>query len=321
MQAALNSTVDMRPRAGRSLLERQRAVLEMIVRGEPLATVLGELCLALEAEADGGVRAAILRVDPVRRCLVKGAAPSLPEAYNDALDGVPIVAGVATCCDAAARGVRVITPDIAGDPGWAPFAHLPLALGLKGCWSMPVFSALWGYAAFGERLAWRQLAGVAAAGLGVMLLLWSEFSSMSGAPLAALALLGAACIWALGTHQLRRASLEVPLLTAVLWMTSGTTVLMVVLSVLFERAQWRMPEGPVAWAIAYNAVGVFGFAHAAWFYLARSLPPVASSISVMLIPVLGTFSGAWALGEALHWQDFAAMLLMVLAIAAVLFKR
>ncbi|HLL12544.1 MAG TPA: DMT family transporter [Rubrivivax sp.] len=188
-------------------------------------------------------------------------------------------------------------------------------------YTMPVFSALWGYAVFGERLAWRQIAGVGAAGLGVVLLLWSEFSSMSGAPLAALALLVAACIWALGTHQLRRAVLSVPLLTAVFWMTASTTVLMVALSTLFERHLWRMPEAPVAWAIAYNAVGVFGFAHAAWFYLARSLPPVASSISVMLIPVLGTFSGAWALGEALHWQDFAAMVLMVVAIAAVLLKR
>ena len=188
-------------------------------------------------------------------------------------------------------------------------------------YTMPVFSALWGYAVFGQRLAWRQAAGVAAAGLGVVLLLWSEFSLMSGAPLAALALLGAACIWALGTHLLRRSSFSVPLLTVVFWMTAATTLLMVVLSSLFERHLWRMPEPPVAWAIAYNAVGVFGFAHAAWFYLARSLPPVASSISVMLIPVLGTFSGAWALGEALHWQDFAAMGLMVLAIAAVLFKR
>ena len=46
--------------------------------------------------------------------------------------------------------------------------------------------------------------------------------------------------------------------------------------------------GTAAWAaIAYNAVLIFGFAHAAWFYLARGLPPVASTLSVMLIPVLG----------------------------------
>ena len=66
---------------------------------------------------------------------------------------------------------------------------------------------------------------------------------------------------------------------------------------------------------------VFGFAHAAWFYLARSMPPGANSVSVMLIPVLGVFSGALLLGEPLQWQDWAACALMVLAIAAVLFRR
>jgi drug/metabolite transporter (DMT)-like permease len=38
----------------------------------------------------------------------------------------------------------------------------------------------------------------------------------------------------------------------------------------------------------------------------------------MFIPVLGVVSGAIWLGEVLHWQDFAAMALMVIAIASVL---
>ena len=71
-------------------------------------------------------------------------------------------------------------------------------------------------------------------------------------------------------------------------------------------------------AILFNAVLIFGFAHAAWFYLARTLPPVASTLSVMLIPILGVFSGAWWLGEVLHWQDWTAVFLMVAAIASVL---
>jgi drug/metabolite transporter (DMT)-like permease len=66
---------------------------------------------------------------------------------------------------------------------------------------------------------------------------------------------------------------------------------------------------------------VFGFAHAAWFYLARSLPPVASTLSVMLIPVLGVFSGAVWLDEVLHWQDWAAVGLMVASIACVLWPQ
>lgn len=185
-------------------------------------------------------------------------------------------------------------------------------------YSMPIFVALLGWALYGDRLAGRQLLGVAAAGLGIGLLLANEFGKLAGAPLAAGAVLVAAAIWAYGTHRLRRAELGVPLLTVVLWMTAMTTVLIWTLSLVLERDAWRWPAPAVAWAIAYNAVAVFGFAHAAWFYLARSMPPVASSISVMLIPVLGTFSGALWLGEPLHWQDFAAMVLMVVALAAVL---
>ena len=70
--------------------------------------------------------------------------------------------------------------------------------------------------------------------------------------------------------------------------------------------------------ILFNGLLVVGFAQVVWFVLARSLPPVASTLSVMFIPVLGVFSGAWWLGEVLHWQDWTAVGLMVLAIASVL---
>ena len=57
---------------------------------------------------------------------------------------------------------------------------------------------------------------------------------------------------------------------------------------------------------------------ALWLVLARSLPPAASTLSVMMIPVLGAVSGALWLGEALHWQDAAAVVLMGVAIGSVL---
>ena len=79
-----------------------------------------------------------------------------------------------------------------------------------------------------------------------------------------------------------------------------------------------MPSMSTQWSILYNALGVFAFAQAAWLTLARGLPPVASTLSVMFIPVLGVFSGAWWLGEVLHWQDWTAVVLMVVAIASVL---
>ncbi len=101
-------------------------------------------------------------------------------------------------------------------------------------------------------------------------------------------------------------------------MTTITGVVLAALAAIFERSEWRLPDANASWAILYNAVIIFGYAHAAWFYLARTLPPVASTLSVMFIPVLGVFTGALWLGEVLHWQDWAAVVLMVVAIGSVL---
>lgn len=185
-------------------------------------------------------------------------------------------------------------------------------------YSMPIFSALLGALYFGHRLTLRAWGGVAAAGLGVLLLLWHEVSNLAGRPLGVLYALISALAWAVGIQLMRRSTMTVPTLTITFWMTVVTTIFMTLLSVLFERPQWKAPA-PATWGpIAFNAVLIFGLIQTLWLSLARKLTPVASTLSVMLIPVIGVFSGALWLGEVLHWQDWAAVALMMLAIASVL---
>ena len=185
-------------------------------------------------------------------------------------------------------------------------------------YTMPVFSALLGAWLFSATLGRRGWMGVSAAALGVALLLWHEFTGLAGRPLGVLLALVAAATWALGTQLIRRTRIDAATLTLSFWMTAITTVVMALLAVVFERREWKVPPAPTAWAVVFNAVLIFGYAQAAWFSLARSLPPIASTLSVMLIPVVGVFSGALWLKEVLHWQDHAAVLLMVAAIASVL---
>ena len=185
-------------------------------------------------------------------------------------------------------------------------------------YTMPIFSALMGVLWFGASMRWRAWAGVGCAALGVVLLLWHELSAISGKPLGVVLGLIAAAFWGLGTQQIRHTRIKVPTLAIVFWMTCMSALLMSVLAFVFERKNWG-PVPDITWAsIVYNAFGVFVFAKAAWLSLARNLPPLASTLSVMFIPVLGVFSGAYFLNEALHWQDWAAIVLIVLAIASVL---
>ena len=185
-------------------------------------------------------------------------------------------------------------------------------------YTMPIFSAIYSVVVLGERLRPRHVAGIVAAALGVSLLLWHEFATIAGKPLAAIGMLVAAAVWAVGTQQMRRTTIAAPTLAIVFWMTLSSTLVMTTATVLFERDRWAVPGAVTLAAVGYNAVLIFGLAQPVWLILARALPPIASSMSVMMIPVLGTIIGALWLGEALHWQDGAAIVLVLLAIASVM---
>jgi GAF domain-containing protein len=113
----------------------------MIVRGYPLTEVLSALCTVVEQHSEHPVRAVICLVDADGKHLRIGGAPTLPNAFTRAVDGIAIASDVGTCAAAAARREVVVTRDIATDPGWAAWRHLSLELGLAAAWSMPIMSS------------------------------------------------------------------------------------------------------------------------------------------------------------------------------------
>ena len=120
---------------GDTLQLLQTEVLEMVARGEPLESTARALCMRVEAILPEVV-CSIITADAGR---LKGlAAPSLPDAYREAFDGLAIGPDAGSCGSAMHTGQPVEASDISTDPRWVEFAHLPLALGLKACWSTPV---------------------------------------------------------------------------------------------------------------------------------------------------------------------------------------
>jgi PAS domain S-box-containing protein len=123
-----------------ALLAGENRVLGMVAKGDSLADILDNLCLLVE-EQSSGVLASILLMDPNGKQLRHGAAPNLPKAYTDAVDGLIIGPAVGSCGSAAYRAEQVIVSDIAADPLWADFRDLALAHSLRACWSTPIFSS------------------------------------------------------------------------------------------------------------------------------------------------------------------------------------
>jgi hypothetical protein len=69
------------------------------------------------------------------------AAPSLPAAYNHAIDGLTIGPAVGSWGTAAFTGAEVSVSDIATDPLWADYKDLALVYGLGACFSSPITNA------------------------------------------------------------------------------------------------------------------------------------------------------------------------------------
>ena len=114
-------------------------ILEEMAGGTALTTLL-ELIVRFVEQEDHGALCSVLLVDNAGTRLRHGAAPSLPDVYNKAVDGLKIGQGMGSCGTAAFTRRRVVVEEIAGHPYWKGFTPA-LEAGLHACWSEPVLAA------------------------------------------------------------------------------------------------------------------------------------------------------------------------------------
>lgn len=114
-------------------------VLELLTSGEQLPVILEGIISGVEQENPSMI-CSILLLDDAGKHLVLGAAPSLPDFYNAAINGIKIGIGEGSCGTAAYTNRRVIVDDIANHPCWASYKELATKASLAACWSEPIRS-------------------------------------------------------------------------------------------------------------------------------------------------------------------------------------
>jgi len=120
-----------------SLRQRESKVPSEFEQGDALGLILKRYLLSVEAEADSFILTSILLLDGTH--LRHGAAPTLPAAYCEAINGSEIGPSAGSCGTAAYLGRPVYVTDIATDPLWADYRDIALPHGLRACWSTPIF--------------------------------------------------------------------------------------------------------------------------------------------------------------------------------------
>jgi drug/metabolite transporter (DMT)-like permease len=185
-------------------------------------------------------------------------------------------------------------------------------------YSMPVWTLLLSVFILHEKLTRRRLLGLVLGMAGMAVLLGGELSIMRESPLGALLVLGAAVGWALGTVLMRRYPIKLGTTALTAWQLLLGGLPLMIGALLIDWGDWHPIGLRATIGLVYNMTFVFIFCYWAWFRIATTAPPAVSSLSTLMIPIVGVFSGIWLLGESPQWQEYAALVLVIASLGTVL---
>ena len=185
---------------------------------------------------------------------------------------------------------------------------------------MPVWGVIVATWLLKEPFTRRRALGAALGGAGLLLLLGEEVQAVGRSPLGAMLMVGAAVSWALSTIMMKRWPVSLPASSFTAWQMLISAAPIIVFALVFETGTFN-PFALSLWpmlGIFYNVFVAFNFCYWAWTKIALVAPVGVSSLAIMMTPVVGVFSGMLLLGETPHWQDYAALVLVVASLATVL---
>ena len=117
----------------------QRRILEQIVKGDSVAQLFHDLCIHIEQIVPSSICTAML-LDKNTGTLNVIAAPQAFETACAILNGTVPGEFSGACGAAAFTGEPVIITDTEQDPRWDGIREKARPLGIKACWSIPIFS-------------------------------------------------------------------------------------------------------------------------------------------------------------------------------------
>ncbi len=128
-----------------AILGGQREFLELLATGQSFCDTLDALVRSIE-EQSLGLHGMVRLLDTTEENPGCASAPSLPDAFIEALDARGL-ADAPDLCDVVVEGRgRFITEDIQTDPRWADMREIAVTYGLHSCWTEPIpapMAAFW----------------------------------------------------------------------------------------------------------------------------------------------------------------------------------
>ncbi len=169
--------------------------------------------------------------------------------------------------------------------------------------TMPLWTVLVVWLAFGEKPLGRMVIAMALAALGVALLAIPALDAYAAAPAGFLLGLLAGLAWAVGTVILKRANVPTPALVLTGWQLLIAAVPIALGAFWLGAGHLHSVSWQTILVIAYITVVPMAIGNAAWFSIVGLLPPGVAGLSAVMVPIVAMVTGALTRGEPLGpWQ-------------------
>ncbi len=188
--------------------------------------------------------------------------------------------------------------------------------------TFPLWSVLFGAVILREKLTPGRIAALLSGLAAMALLIGPEIAGLGRSPWGGVLLIGSAVCWAAATMAFKyfRWSLASGELAAWQLLIGGVPVVIAALIIEPLPDFSGVSTGALV-ALVYSSVVAVSFGQWIWFRMLEIMPTAVASISTLAVPVIGVFTAALMLGEAVGWRELAALALVSAALAIVLVGR
>ncbi len=122
-------------------LALEKKVLEMNISSNfTLKETIDYLLKGVEAIYPG-MSCSVLKLNSIGKNVQHLSAPSLPDSYIEAINGLEIGPYAGSCGSAAYHKKQIIVSDIENSEYWKSYKEIVLPFGYKSCWSFPVINS------------------------------------------------------------------------------------------------------------------------------------------------------------------------------------
>ena len=197
-------------------------------------------------------------------------------------------------------------------------------------YTMPLWAVLFSILINKDRPTTQRTVGLVAGLLGLGTLTIGDLGIYKIAPMGSTLMLIAAISWGMGTAIHKRVKWQMPAATLAGWQLLLGGLPITIIAIFLERDLWPAVINTISLEAILSTILILVypiiFCWIAWFRIISELPVSISAVSIMLVPVIGVYSGHLILQEPVSLREIGGLLLVCSALALVLlptfqFKR